>query len=79
MQEVAQSWYHWHGGKEKKQINIMIITKRDCQNKHETNIKNYLMKKKYIKREYGRKRYGSMPKKLKEYQKNYCKAMKTWL
>ena len=36
--------------KKKKQMNIMIITKRDCQNKHETNIKNYLMKEIHKKR-----------------------------
>ena len=33
----------------KKQANIMEITKKDCKNKHEINIENYLMKEVILK------------------------------
>ena len=41
--KTARNYYHQVGGK-KKQANIMKITKKDCKNKREIDIENYLMK-----------------------------------
>ena len=63
--------YHHHVEK-KKQANIMEITKKDCKNKHEINIENYLMKEVILKGS-TRDRYKNMSdedqQKLKEYKK----------
>ena len=57
----------------KKPNNIMVKTKKDCRNKHEINIENYLIKKNIENEEYGRHRYRNMPEgdkeKLREYRK----------
>ena len=38
----------------------MKITKKDQKNKQEIKIENYIMKKKNVKRKYGRNRYRNM-------------------
>ena len=43
----------------------MKITKKDCESKRIINIEDYLMKKKDIKKEYGRHRYLIMSEKNK--------------
>ena len=59
-------------------MNILKITKKYQEKQQRINIENYLKKKKYIKREYGRNRYHNMSKedkrRLKEYQINYREA-----
>ena len=67
----------------KKQNNITVITKKDCKNKDEINIDNYLINKKIENGEYRRHRYRNIPERdkenVREYQKNYCKTMKILL
>lgn len=67
----------------KKQNNITVITKKDCKNKDEINIENYLINKKIENGEYRRHRYRNIPERdkenVREYQKNYCKTMKILL
>lgn len=48
MQEKARNLYHQKGG-EKKQKNIMNITKKYCQKKTEINIEKYLIKEMIMK------------------------------
>ena len=59
----------------------MKITKKDSENKQETNIENYLRKKNVKKREYGRNRYQNMSEenkqRLKNIKENYRKAKKS--
>ena len=59
----------------------MKTTKKDSENKQETNIENYLRKKNAKKREYGRNRYQNMSEenkqRLRNIKENYCKAKKS--
>ena len=59
----------------------LIIKETEREREQKINTENYLKKKKYINREYGRNRYHNMSeenkKRLKEYQKNYREAKKS--
>ena len=57
----------------KNQNNVMKIIKKNRGSKQESNIENYLTKKKNIKIEYGRDRYKNLSKEDKHRLKGYEK------